>query len=154
VRTNLSSSKKDLEANTSINPLNNSPDLNDSKRSKKPLQFVSSLKFDQSDEGSCSFDQDLQIPNTPTTPKLKQSPDNLKLNMFTLSFNNKDLEEKWNYNRIQSKKNIMILGYCYSSILNLATIFSRGLNLQTYAFIFFQVVDLLFIYKAFYQDSA
>ena len=48
----------------------------------------------------------------------------------------------------------MILGYFYSSILNLATIISRGLNLQTYAFIFFQVVDLLFIYKAFYQDSA
>jgi len=70
-RTNLSSSKKDLEANTSINPLNNPPDLNDSKRSKKPLQFVSSLKFDQSNEGSCSFDQDIQVPKTPTTTKLK-----------------------------------------------------------------------------------
>jgi hypothetical protein len=64
-RTNLSTSKKDLEANTSISPLNGSPDLPDVKRSKKPLQFVSSLKFDQSEEGSCSFDQDIKVPKTP-----------------------------------------------------------------------------------------
>ena len=45
-RTNLSTSKKDLEANTSINPLNSSPEDKDNKRSKKPLQIMSSLKFD------------------------------------------------------------------------------------------------------------
>ena len=79
------------------------------------------------------------------------------MNMFTLSFKNKNLEEKWSYHRIHGKKHISVIGYIFMTLLNLTQLSRlfqhQGLNTQLSTFLICEVLGFIFIYKTFFQDQ-